>query len=112
MTPRCRVRASPATAERKARTLVFTGGDLSQQRGQDVVQRLVTDGGVELLEGFSCSFSDFQQRITEAFLTPDADALPLVALLGAQALLQDGNYLREDLLSQFPHQIAQRTAAI
>ncbi|KAF3850544.1 hypothetical protein F7725_012316 [Dissostichus mawsoni] len=78
---------------------------LSQQRGQDVVQRLVTDGGVELLEGFSCSFSDFQQRITESL---PHHALPLVALLGAQALLQDGNYLREDLLSQFPHQIAQR----
>ena len=41
--------------------------------------------------------------LTEA----DADALPLVALVGAQPLLQDGNDLWEDLLSQLPHQIAQ-----
>lgn len=37
----------------------------------------------------------------------NADSLPLVALVRAQPLLQDGNNLRENLLSQLPHQISQ-----
>ena len=41
--------------------------------------------------------------LTEA----NADTLPLVALVRAQSLLQDGNNLWENLLSQLPHQIAQ-----
>lgn len=41
----------------------------------------------------------------------DADSLPLVALVRAQSLLQDGNNLREDLLSQLPHQITQRPSS-
>ena len=40
---------------------------LFEQGGQDVVQRLVTDGSVELLEGFGCSLSDLLQRVTEGF---------------------------------------------
>lgn len=45
--------------------------------------------------------------LTEA----DADALPLVTLVGAQSLLQDGNNLRENLLPQFSHQISQRSSS-
>lgn len=41
----------------------------------------------------------------------DADALPLVTLVGAQSLLQDGNNLRENLLPQFSHQISQRSSS-
>lgn len=50
-----------------------------------------------------CVFAGGLHDLTEA----DADALPLVTLVRAQPLLQDGNDLREDLLSQFPHQIPQ-----
>lgn len=45
------------------------------------------------------------------FTEADADTLPLIALVRAQALLQDGNDLRENLLSKFPHQITQRPSS-
>lgn len=45
------------------------------------------------------------------FTEADADSLPLIALVRAQALLQDGNDLRENLLSKFPHQIPQRPSS-
>lgn len=45
--------------------------------------------------------------LTEA----DADTLSLIALIGAQPLLQDGNDLRKNLLSQLPHQITQRPSS-
>ena len=51
-----------------------------------------------------CVFAGGLHDLTET----DADSLPLVALVRAQSLLQDGNNLREDLLSQLPHQITQR----
>lgn len=39
---------------------------LFEQGRQDVVQRLVTNGCVELLECFGCSLSDLLQRVTES----------------------------------------------
>lgn len=39
---------------------------LFEQGRQDVVQCLVTDGGVELLEGFGGGLSDLLQRIAES----------------------------------------------
>ena len=41
--------------------------------------------------------------LTEA----DADPLSLITLVGAEPLLQNGNYLWENLFSQFPHQVTQ-----
>lgn len=39
---------------------------LLEQRGQDVIECLVTDGCVKLLKGFRCRFSDLLQRITQS----------------------------------------------
>lgn len=39
---------------------------LFEKCGQDVIQRLVTDGGVELLKGFGCSLPDFFQGVAES----------------------------------------------
>lgn len=39
---------------------------LFEQSGQDIVQRLMADGRVELLKGFGCSLSDLLQRVTES----------------------------------------------
>lgn len=50
-----------------------------------------------------CVFAGGLHDLAEA----DADSLPLVALVGAQSVLQDGNNLRENLLAQLPHQISQ-----
>lgn len=54
-----------------------------------------------------CVFAGGLHNLTE----PDADSLPLVALVRAQSLLQDGDNLRENLLSQLPHQIPQCTSS-
>lgn len=54
-----------------------------------------------------CVFAGGLHDLAEA----DADSLPLVALVRAQSLLQDGNNLRENLLSQLPHQITQRPSS-
>lgn len=42
---------------------------------------------------------------------PNADALPLIALVRAQPFLQDWNDLWEDLLSQLPHEVAKRPSS-
>lgn len=39
---------------------------LFEQGGQDVVQSLVTDGGMELLKGFGGGFSDLLQGVTQS----------------------------------------------
>lgn len=39
---------------------------LFEQGRQDVVQGLVTDGGVELLKGFGCSLSYLLQGVTQS----------------------------------------------
>lgn len=41
---------------------------------------------------------------------PDADSLPLVTLVRAQSILQDGNNFWENLFSQFSHQISKSTS--
>lgn len=41
---------------------------------------------------------------------PNADSLPLVTLVRAQSILQDGNYFWENLFSQFSHQISKSTS--
>lgn len=40
----------------------------------------------------------------------DADSLPLVTLVRAQSILQDGNNFWENLFSQFSHQISKSTS--
>lgn len=41
---------------------------------------------------------------------PNADSLPLITLVRAQSVLQDGNNLWENLFSQFPNQISKSTS--
>lgn len=43
---------------------------LFQECGQDVIQRLVTDGGVELLKRLGCRLSNLLQRVTQGL--PDS----------------------------------------
>lgn len=52
MTPRWRVRASPATEERKARTAVLTGGAVSWRGQAESLRDMANDGtgGLGLLE--------------------------------------------------------------
>lgn len=54
-----------------------------------------------------CIFAGGLHDLAEA----DTHALPLVTLFWAQTFLQDGNDLRQDLLTQFPHQVTQSTSS-
>ena len=41
---------------------------------------------------------------------PNTDSLPLVSLTRVESTLQDGDYFRQNSLTQFSHQVTKRTS--